>query len=161
VIAIANNEAQQRYEVSVDGELAGFVQYRAKPGLIALIHTEIDDRFEGQGLGGRLIARVGPVGSAFGDRAAEPGLEVPAHFRRGVLAKGQGGRGVLDQQVQDPDRDLPQLRQALEHLGRDQMKAPRLRLQTNLPLDPDSRHLHSHGPCASRSNAPASARTSA
>jgi len=58
VIATANDEAQQRYEISVDGELAGFVQYRAKPGLIALIHTEVDDRFEGQGLGGRLIAHA-------------------------------------------------------------------------------------------------------
>ena len=58
VTTIANNSAQQRYEISVDGELAGFVQYRAKPGLIALIHTEIGDRFEGQGLGGRLIAHA-------------------------------------------------------------------------------------------------------
>ena len=58
MIATANDEAQQRYEISVDGELAGFVQYRAKPGLIALIHTEVDDRFEGQGLGGRLIAHA-------------------------------------------------------------------------------------------------------
>ncbi len=55
---IADNPKQQRYEISVEGELAGFVQYRAKPGLIALIHTEVDDRFEGQGLGGRLIAHA-------------------------------------------------------------------------------------------------------
>ena len=56
VIAITDNSSESRYEISVDGELAGFVRYRAKPGQIALIHTEIDDRFEGQGLGGRLIA---------------------------------------------------------------------------------------------------------
>jgi predicted GNAT family acetyltransferase len=57
-MTIADNKDKQRYEISVDGELAGFVQYRAKPGLIALIHTEVDDRFEGQGLGGRLIAHA-------------------------------------------------------------------------------------------------------
>src|SRR5690348_7198746 len=55
---VSDNPDQQRYEISVDGELAGFVQYRAKPGLIALIHTEVDDRFEGQGLGGQLIAHA-------------------------------------------------------------------------------------------------------
>lgn len=55
-IAVADNAAENRYEVSIDGELAGFLQYRAKPGLIALIHTEVDDRFEGRGLGGRLAA---------------------------------------------------------------------------------------------------------
>ena len=55
-IVAEDNSAESRYEISVDGELAGFVQYRAKPGLIALIHTEIDDRFEGQGLGRQLIA---------------------------------------------------------------------------------------------------------
>ncbi len=53
---VADNPEQQRYEISVDGDLAGFVQYRARPGLIAFIHTEIDDAFEGQGLGGRLVS---------------------------------------------------------------------------------------------------------
>ena len=66
---------------------------------------------------------VGPVRSPFRHRLVEPGLEVVAHFRRGVLAQGERGRGVLDQQVEDADRDLPQLRQRLEHLGGDQVKA--------------------------------------
>jgi predicted GNAT family acetyltransferase len=54
-IAIADSPERERYEVSVDGELAGFTQYRLRPGLIAFIHTEVGDRFEGQGLGSRLI----------------------------------------------------------------------------------------------------------
>ena len=53
---IIDNPDQHRYEIRVDGELAGFVQYRRRPGLIAFIHTEIDHRFEGQGLGSQLIA---------------------------------------------------------------------------------------------------------
>jgi len=53
---IADNPEQQRYEIRVDGEVAGFVRYQAKPGQIAFIHTEVDDRFEGQGLGSKLIA---------------------------------------------------------------------------------------------------------
>jgi uncharacterized protein len=55
-IEIADNADEQRYEVRLDGELAGFAQYRLRPGLIAFVHTEVDDRFEGQGLGSRLIA---------------------------------------------------------------------------------------------------------
>jgi hypothetical protein len=45
---------RKRFELSVDGELAGFLIYRLRPGLLALIHTEVEDRFEGRGLGGRL-----------------------------------------------------------------------------------------------------------
>lgn len=51
-----NNPDENRYEIEVDGELAGFAQYRERPGLIAFVHTEIDDRFEGRGLAGELIS---------------------------------------------------------------------------------------------------------
>jgi predicted GNAT family acetyltransferase len=53
---IIDNPDLERYEIRVSDELAGFVQYRRRPGLIAFIHTEIDQRFEGQGLGSQLIA---------------------------------------------------------------------------------------------------------
>lgn len=56
VIAVSDSPAAQRYELRVDGELAGFAQYRLKPDQISLTHTEIDDRFEGQGLASRLIS---------------------------------------------------------------------------------------------------------
>ncbi|MET0557932.1 MAG: GNAT family N-acetyltransferase [Solirubrobacterales bacterium] len=55
-IAIADNPDEQRYEIKLGDELAGFTQYRLRPGLIAFIHTEIDDRFEGRGLGSQLVA---------------------------------------------------------------------------------------------------------
>jgi predicted GNAT family acetyltransferase len=57
-VTVADNPEQERYEIRVDGELAGFAQYHAKPGLIAFVHTEVDDRFEGQGLASRLIAHA-------------------------------------------------------------------------------------------------------
>jgi predicted GNAT family acetyltransferase len=44
-----------RFEVRVDGELAGFTEYRRRPGPIALTHTLIDPRFEGHGLASRLV----------------------------------------------------------------------------------------------------------
>jgi predicted GNAT family acetyltransferase len=55
---ITDNPDQHRYEIRVDDELAGFVQYRRREGLLALIHTEIDSRFEGRGLASQLIAGV-------------------------------------------------------------------------------------------------------
>ena len=57
-MSIRDNQDQHRYEIHVSDEVAGFVQYRRREGLIAFIHTEIDPRFEGQGLGSQLIAGV-------------------------------------------------------------------------------------------------------
>lgn len=51
---VTNAEAASRYEITVDGKLAGFVDYTAGDGVIALVHTEVDDAFGGQGVGGRL-----------------------------------------------------------------------------------------------------------
>lgn len=53
---VADNPEERRYEIRVDGELAGFAQYEGQPESIVFTHTEIDDRFEGQGLGGKLVA---------------------------------------------------------------------------------------------------------
>jgi predicted GNAT family acetyltransferase len=53
-IVVADAPDRKRFEVTVDDELAGFLVYRSRKGLLALIHTEVEDRFEGRGLGGRL-----------------------------------------------------------------------------------------------------------
>ena len=47
---------RSRFEVRVDGEVAGYAEYRRRPGLIAFVHTVIDPRFEGQGLASRLAS---------------------------------------------------------------------------------------------------------
>jgi uncharacterized protein len=51
---VTNVEAKGRYEITVDGKLAGFVDYTVGDGVVALTHTEVDDAFGGQGVGGRL-----------------------------------------------------------------------------------------------------------
>lgn len=58
VARVKNNPDEQRYEIEVDDEIAGFAQYRERPGLLALVHTEIDERFEGQGLASELVSTV-------------------------------------------------------------------------------------------------------
>ncbi|MDT7648322.1 MAG: uncharacterized protein QOC75_5322 [Pseudonocardiales bacterium] len=44
-----------RFEITVDGKLAGFTEYHAPPGRIVFTHTEVDEAHQGQGLAGRLI----------------------------------------------------------------------------------------------------------
>ena len=46
---------RSRVEIRVGDEAAGFTEYRRAPGRIAFIHTSIDPRFEGQGLGSKLV----------------------------------------------------------------------------------------------------------
>lgn len=46
---------RSRFEIRVGEEVAGFTEYRRRPGLIAFIHTLTDPRFEGQGLASELV----------------------------------------------------------------------------------------------------------
>jgi len=54
-IEVADAAERERYELSVDDEVVGFTAYRARPGLIAFLHTEIEERMQGRGLADRLI----------------------------------------------------------------------------------------------------------
>jgi predicted GNAT family acetyltransferase len=52
---VRTDEQAARYEILVDGQVAGFVTYRDVAGSRALLHTEVDPAFEGRGLASRLI----------------------------------------------------------------------------------------------------------
>lgn len=54
-VAVADNPDAARYELTVDGERAGFVTYRQSPGIIALLHAEVDPARERRGLGSQLV----------------------------------------------------------------------------------------------------------
>ncbi len=54
-IEVADAPERGRYELSIDGKVVGFTAYRTRPGLIAFVHTEVDERLQGRGLGDRLI----------------------------------------------------------------------------------------------------------
>jgi predicted GNAT family acetyltransferase len=56
--AVRDNAEAQRFEIWVAGELAGFARYQRMGDDLAITHTEIDDRFEGQGLGSALARSV-------------------------------------------------------------------------------------------------------
>jgi uncharacterized protein len=55
---VVDDTEHSRFEIRVGDQLAGFVQYHRRGDLIAFVHTEIDERYEGRGLAGRLIAHA-------------------------------------------------------------------------------------------------------
>ncbi|GAA4673574.1 GNAT family N-acetyltransferase [Phytohabitans rumicis] len=52
---VVDNSAAGRFEVHVDGEVAGVALYKRRGATISFTHTEIDSRFEGRGLGSVLV----------------------------------------------------------------------------------------------------------
>src|SRR5690348_6055912 len=79
---VRDNSGESRFEVIDGEELAGFAQYHRFGNEIAFIHTEIDTRFEGRGLGS-LLARTAL------DSARDRGLDVLPFcpFIRGWITK--------------------------------------------------------------------------
>jgi len=55
---VRDDPAAGRFELLVDGTVAGFVTYRPEGDALALVHTEVDDAYEGQGIGSRLVGSV-------------------------------------------------------------------------------------------------------
>jgi predicted GNAT family acetyltransferase len=53
-VVVTDVTQRNRFIATIDDEQAGFIVYRLRPGLLALIHTEVEERFEGHGVGGRL-----------------------------------------------------------------------------------------------------------
>jgi predicted GNAT family acetyltransferase len=52
---VTDDPAHHRFEITADGELAGFVEYELSDGGIDLTHTVVRDEFEGKGVGGTLV----------------------------------------------------------------------------------------------------------
>jgi len=61
-IVVTDNQEQERFEAHVDGELAGYAQYKQRPDGIALTHFETLPAYGGRGVASTLareaIARV-------------------------------------------------------------------------------------------------------
>jgi predicted GNAT family acetyltransferase len=52
---VVHNSEKHRYEITVDGTLAGFTEAVEDGDVVTMPHTEIFDQFEGQGLGSQLV----------------------------------------------------------------------------------------------------------
>jgi len=51
---IQHRPEQHRFEATADGG-SGRLEYRTAPGVITLVHTEVDPALEGHGVAGRLV----------------------------------------------------------------------------------------------------------
>ena len=76
---VRNNTALERFEITVDGEVAGYIEYQDTAGERAFVHTEIDPRFEGQGYGRDLVEAALHATGAEG-LGALPMCRVVGHF---------------------------------------------------------------------------------
>ena len=54
-VKVVDNTAAERYEIWSGGRLAGFSNYRNRPGRLVFVHTETEPGFEGQGMASRLV----------------------------------------------------------------------------------------------------------
>ncbi len=55
VTVVARNDAEGRYDITVDGELAGFTVFIDRGEQRIFPHTELDEKFSGRGLSGILV----------------------------------------------------------------------------------------------------------
>ncbi|WP_225845319.1 GNAT family N-acetyltransferase [Streptomyces sp. HPF1205] len=81
-VAVTDVPHDHRYEARVGEEVAGMASYIRTPKLIAFVHTEVDDAYEGRGIGSALAR------AALDDARAQ-GVRVLAicPFIKGWIAK--------------------------------------------------------------------------
>jgi uncharacterized protein len=57
-VEVRDNPEQRRFEAYVGGKLAGFSAYDLTDDEILILHTEVDDAYEGQGVGSAMVRQM-------------------------------------------------------------------------------------------------------
>lgn len=57
-LTVVNDPAASRYQLRVDGEPAGHIEYVVRDGVTVMNHTEVDDAYSGQGVGSALVRQA-------------------------------------------------------------------------------------------------------
>jgi predicted GNAT family acetyltransferase len=52
---VVDNPDELRYEIYVRDELAGYIRYRIEQGIVVLVHTDVEPRWEGGWVGKTLV----------------------------------------------------------------------------------------------------------
>jgi uncharacterized protein len=65
---VVDNTAGSRYEIRVEGRLAGVLDYRRADGVVDLLHTEVDPQLRNRGLGADLVRHALDDARERGDR---------------------------------------------------------------------------------------------
>lgn len=71
-ITVRDNPDQNRYEARIGGVLAGFSAYRLAGDEITFVHTEVDPKFEGKGVGSAIARYALDDVRAGGNRSVIP-----------------------------------------------------------------------------------------
>lgn len=89
--AVRNATDLSRFEITVDGQVAGFLEYHFRGGVIVFDHTEIHDDFRGLGLAGQLAA--GAL-----DAVRERGLQIRpvCEYLAGYVRRNPGYAALLE-----------------------------------------------------------------
>lgn len=96
VAEVRDNPERTRYEIVVDGEVAGTAHYSLYEGSLVFDHTVIDDAYAGRGLA-RVLAR-----GALDDVRAHGQRIVPlCEFMAGFLAKNPEYDDLVDRPLLD------------------------------------------------------------
>ena len=57
-IRVVRDNEHNRYRIEVDGQTAGFTQFRQDGDRLRFVHTEVDEAYSGRGLAKTLVAQA-------------------------------------------------------------------------------------------------------
>jgi predicted GNAT family acetyltransferase len=57
-VEVRDNPDQHRFEITAEGEPAGFAAYRVRGNVVTVTHSEVDPRFRGHGLASELARQT-------------------------------------------------------------------------------------------------------
>ena len=57
-VEVRDNPEKRQFEAYVEGRLAGFSAYDLTDDGIMILHTEVDDAYEGQGVGSAMVRQM-------------------------------------------------------------------------------------------------------
>lgn len=95
-VEIVPNPERDRFEIHVDGQKAGQAEYVRRGDLVIFTHTEIDDAYEGRGLGSQLAR-----GALDAVRAAGDPIVPLCPFIAGYIAKHPEYADLVDTECLD------------------------------------------------------------
>lgn len=81
-VLVEDNPARRRFEILVDGSLAGFTAYQLRQDTVVFTHTEIDPKFQDMGVGGALVRGALDQVRERGDRVVAKCSFVAAYIER-------------------------------------------------------------------------------
>jgi predicted GNAT family acetyltransferase len=117
-IRIARNDDADRYEILVDGRVAGFTEYEADAeGRHVFPHTEIDPAYGGRGLGTKLVAAA-MEGEAARGVSVVPVCPSSCDTCRRTRCPASPWRGARVTSRRRPTRRRPSRRRATKESGR-------------------------------------------